>query len=100
MPDHVYVYPAYLVRPTPRSAGRRVPSSHAPAEATVDQIVEAARALGYRAEPEPDRNYPRGSLEMPGRVKVTKRAGVSKGALLRALAQEIRRRSGGASGAG
>ncbi len=98
MPDHVFVYPAYLTRTASRARGRRVPAAHAPEEATVEQIVEAAKALGFRAEAEPERSYPRQPSAYAGRVKVAKQSGISKTRLLRMLAQEIRKRSGGPAG--
>jgi signal recognition particle subunit SEC65 len=91
MPDHIYVYPAYLSKDGSRADGRRVPSSHAPPTATVEQILAAAKSLGFQAQPEPERGYPRLGSTEPGRVKVTKRAGVTKTKLLRLLADEIRK---------
>jgi len=91
MPDHIYVYPAYLSKEGSRADGRRVPSAHAPPTATVDQIVAAAKSLGFTAEAEPERGYPRQHAADAGRVKVTKRAGVTKTKLLRLLADEIRK---------
>lgn len=91
MPDHVYVYPAYLTKDVSRADGRRVPAAHAPPGATVEQIVAAARALGFAAQAEPERGYPRQGPGEAGRVKVTKRSGVSKTQLLRLLAEEIRK---------
>ncbi|MFZ0829993.1 MAG: signal recognition particle subunit SRP19/SEC65 family protein [Thermoplasmata archaeon] len=91
MPDHIYVYPAYLSKGGSRADGRRVPSAHAPPTATVDQIVAAAKSLGFKAEGEPERGYPRQNAADAGRVKVTKRAGVTKTKLLRLLADEIRK---------
>ena len=93
MPDHFYVYPAYLLRGGPRSLGRRVPREVAPAEATVEAIVEAATALGFRAEPEPLKEYPRQFHEASGRVKVVKKGGITKAAFLRKLAVELQRRT-------
>jgi signal recognition particle subunit SEC65 len=91
MPDHIYVYPAYLAKDGSRADGRRVPSAHAPPSATVEQIVAAAKSLGFQAQAEPERGYPRQGPGEAGRVKVTKRAGVSKTKLLRLLADEIRK---------
>jgi signal recognition particle subunit SEC65 len=90
MPDHIYVYPAYLTKESSRADGRRVPAAHAPATATVEQIVAAAKVLGFHAEAEPERGYPRQGGDA-GRVKVTKRSGVSKTKLLRLLADELRK---------
>ncbi len=91
MPDHIYVYPAYLTKHVSRADGRRVPSVHAPVSATVEQILAAAKSLGFKADAEPERAYPRQGPGDPGRVKVTKRSGISKTRLLRLLADEIRK---------
>jgi len=92
MPDHFYVYPAYLDRASPRSMGRRVPGAAAPADVTLDEIVAAAQALGATAKAEPEKQYPRTFFTYGGRVKVTKRPGVPKTRFLQELAREIQKR--------
>jgi signal recognition particle subunit SRP19 len=91
MPDHIYVYPGYLSKGGSRADGRRVPAELAVPEATVENIVAAAKGLGFKAEAEPEKNYPRLFYHYSGRVKIAKRAGVSKTKLLRLLAEEILR---------
>ena len=91
MPDHFYVYPANLRRGISRSDGRRLPEGEALADVTTEEIVEAAKRLGYKAEPEPDKQYPRRFFTYAGRVKVTKRKGTSKSAFLRAVAADVRK---------
>jgi signal recognition particle subunit SRP19 len=91
MPDHFYVYPAYLTSGTPRAQGRRIPSDVAVPEAPVEAIVRAARALGYDAVAEAEKQYPRQSHLYAGRVKVTKRGAVPKARFLLDLAAELRR---------
>lgn len=92
MPDHFYVYPAYLARGVPRKAGRRLSATEGFAELSSDEIVAAATRLGYRAVAEADKQYPRDVAAWSGRVKVTKRAGVTKGQFLKLLAAELRQR--------
>jgi signal recognition particle subunit SRP19 len=89
MPDHIYVYPAYLAKERTQAAGRRVAKEIAVPEVTLEAIVSAAKHLGYSAEPQPEKNYPRRFFEYAGRVKITKKAGVSKTRLLRLLAEEM-----------
>jgi signal recognition particle subunit SRP19 len=92
MPDHFFVYPSYLRRATTRALGRRVPQPVAVEEPALQQIVEVARTLGFTASAEPDKQYPRAVHDYAGRVRVVKKAGVTKTAFLRQLANELSRR--------
>jgi len=92
MPDHFYVYPAYLDRANPRSMGRRVAGSDAPGDVTLDEIVAAAQALGATAKAEPEKQYPRTFFTYSGRVRIAKRPGVTKARFLQDLGREILRR--------
>ena len=89
MPDFFYVYPAYLERRGSRADGRRVPAAMAAEEVTAERILQAARALGYTAEVEEGKQYPRTAHQFAGRVKISKRPGISKAAALRALAAAV-----------
>ena len=91
MPDHFYVYPAYLGGGLSRRAGRRVPDADAVPDATTQEILDSARRLGFKAEVEADKQYPRRFFTYSGRVKVTKRSGTTKAAFLRAVAADLRR---------
>jgi signal recognition particle subunit SEC65 len=91
MPDHFYVYPAYLGRGLSRRDGRRLPEPETLPEVTTDEILDAARRLGFKAELESDKQYPRQFFTYAGRVKVTKRAGATKSSFLRAVAAEVRK---------
>ncbi len=96
MPDHFYVYPAYLEKLS-RAGGRRVPAGDGLTEVTAEEIAEAARRLGAKVEVEATKQYPRRFFTYAGRVKVAKKPGTTKAAFLRALAAELKRRraSGG-----
>lgn len=89
MPDHFYVYPAYLAHGLSRAAGRRVPESESLPELTAEEIVAAAKRLGFRAEVEADKQYPRRFFDYAGRVKVTKKGPTTKARFLKALAAEL-----------
>jgi signal recognition particle subunit SEC65 len=91
MPDHFYVYPAYLGRGLSRRSGRRLPDAEAVPDVTAEEIVQAAKRLGFKAEEEPDKQYPRRFFTYAGRVKVVKRAGTSKTGFLRAVAADVRK---------
>ena len=92
MPDHFYVYPAYLSKNLPRAQGRRVPATGALGEVTSEEIALAARALGFTAEVEGEKQYPRQFFTYAGRVKIVKKAGVTKTQFLKSLASEIAKR--------
>ncbi len=92
MPDHFYVYPTYLGRERSRKDGRRIPAAQALTDLTGEEIVAAAQHLGYKAELESGKQYPRSASAFEGRVKVTKKGSVSKAAFLRSVATELARR--------
>ncbi|MCI4325467.1 MAG: signal recognition particle subunit SRP19/SEC65 family protein [Thermoplasmata archaeon] len=92
MPDHFFVYPAYVSRGTTRALGRRVAQPVAVAETTLEEIVEVAQSLGFTATSEPDKQYPRAVHAYAGRVRIAKKAGVTKTAFLRQLATALSQR--------
>jgi signal recognition particle subunit SEC65 len=92
MPDHFYVYPAYLAKDLPRAMGRRIPRAGAPSDVTAEEIAQVARAMGFKAEVETDKHYPRQFYTYAGRVKVVKKGGITKGRFLSQLAHELARR--------
>lgn len=91
MPDHFYVYPAYLSAELSRGEGRRVPGATAIPQVTSAEILAAAKHLGYSAEIEANKQYPRQFFTYAGRVKISKHSGTSKAGSLTAIAAEIRR---------
>jgi signal recognition particle subunit SRP19 len=94
MPDHFYIYPSYLGRERSRRDGRRVPSALALADLTAEEIVAAAQHLGFKAELESGKQYPRTASAFEGRVKVVKKGTTTKTAFLRSVAGELARRRG------
>jgi len=96
MPDHLYIYPAYLKRSASRRAGRRVPAALALENPTREEIEDAARRLGYSPTDEPTKQYPRAVADFAGRVKIQKRPSHPKTRVLRAIAEEVRRSRGSA----
>jgi signal recognition particle subunit SEC65 len=89
MPDHFYVYPAYLGRGLSRKGGRRVPEAASVPDLTAEEVVAAARRLGFRAEVEAEKQYPRRFFDYSGRVKVTKKDSTTKTRFLKELAAEL-----------
>ncbi len=91
MPDYFYVYPAYLSEGAARREGRRVPAASSVKEITAEEIAQAATRLGFTAEVQAEKNYPRQFFTYAGRVKVTKKGSVPKTEFLRRVAAEIRK---------
>jgi signal recognition particle subunit SEC65 len=91
MPDHFYVYPAYLGRGLSRNGGRRVPASESVPDLTAEEILEAAKRLGFKAELEAQKQYPRRFFDYAGRVKVTKKGATTKAHFLRQLSAELQK---------
>lgn len=89
MPEFFYIYPSYLTR-GPRGEGRRVPEAIAGQDAPLESIVRAARSLGFTVEEESGKQYPRRFQAEPGRVKVLKKAGMTKARALREIANVLR----------
>ncbi|HYK93166.1 MAG TPA: signal recognition particle subunit SRP19/SEC65 family protein [Thermoplasmata archaeon] len=90
MPDFFYIYPAYLDRQGSRGQGRRVGAAEASEEVTAEKVLAAAKSLGFSAQLENAKQYPRQYYTFAGRVKVEKRTGVTKTAALRAIAKALR----------
>lgn len=90
MPDFFYVYPAYLDRQGSRAQGRRVGAAEAADEVTAEQVLAAATSLGFTAEIESGKQYPRQFYKFAGRVKIAKKAGMTKARALRAIATALR----------
>ncbi|HYA54683.1 MAG TPA: signal recognition particle subunit SRP19/SEC65 family protein [Thermoplasmata archaeon] len=89
MPDHFYVYPAYLAHGLSRKEGRRLPAADLVSDLTSEEIVAAAKRLGFRAELEAEKQYPRRFYDYSGRVKVTKKGSTTKAHFLKELAAEL-----------
>ena len=89
MPEHFYVYPEYLLKSSSRASGRRVPAAAAIAELSLEEIARAARELGFAVEVEEGKAYPRQFHRYGGRLKVGKKAGMTKPKFLRALAAAL-----------
>ena len=66
-----------------------MPAAVTVTDLTVEDIAQAAKRLGYHVEIEADKQYPRTVPSFPGRVKVSKKAGVTKAAFLRLVAAEV-----------
>jgi signal recognition particle subunit SEC65 len=91
MPDHFYVYPAYLGRGLSRKDGRRLPDAESVPDVTTEEILQAAKRLGFKVEVEAEKQYPRRFFAYEGRVKVAKKSGTSKIAFLRAVAADVKK---------
>jgi signal recognition particle subunit SRP19 len=91
MPEYFFVYPAYLDRRLSRADGRRVPAPEATPDVTAEELVKAAERLGWKAELESGKQYPRRFYSYAGRVKIAKKGSRTKAAALRSLAGELQK---------
>ncbi len=69
-----------------RSGGRRVPLSSAVRDPTLDELVHAAKGIGYSPEPQ-EGYYPRRSKVKSGYVSLTKK--VSKSITIKKVASRL-----------
>ena len=83
------IWPAYIDADLSRSEGRRVPSSIAVSEPTVDEIAAAVKQVGYEAVVERNAAYPRRPLEPTGYVAVQNADDAGKSDLLQAVAAYV-----------
>jgi signal recognition particle subunit SRP19 len=84
----VVLYPTYFDSSRSREEGRRVPRNLAVDSPTVEEIVDAAKRLGYRVEVERGVAHPSRPWRREGRVLIL--GGGRKTAIVNAVAQEIR----------
>jgi signal recognition particle subunit SEC65 len=91
MPDHFFVYPQYLDKALSRAKGRRIPAAEGLTDPTAEEVVQAAKKIGAKAELEAEKHYPRQFFRYAGRVKVVKGGKMSKVKFLHAVAAEIHR---------
>lgn len=90
--DGLVLWPRYFEARLTRSEGRRVAEDLAVEDPEVEAIAEAAEALGYEVEVDPDAAHPRRPWTATGRVVV---AGADdKETLLRSVAEALEGRDG------
>lgn len=83
------IWPAYFDADLSRAEGRRVPTSMAVEDPTVDEIAEAVRQVGYDALIERGKAHPRHPLSPTGRVAVQNADDAGKSDLLQAVAAYV-----------
>lgn len=83
------LYPAYFDADCTRGEGRRIPTSMAVSDPTVDEIASAVGQVGYDAVVERDAAYSRESWESRGRVIVEGADDAAKTDLLQAVAAYV-----------
>ncbi|MFX0076372.1 MAG: signal recognition particle subunit SRP19/SEC65 family protein [Candidatus Hermodarchaeota archaeon] len=87
---YLIFWPQYFDAKRSRSDGRRLPRKFAVDKVNLEEIVKAAKNLGYHAEIERGYKYPRTWWEDPGRV-VLDAKGKKKNKIMLELAKEIRK---------
>ena len=83
------IWPAYLDADLTRKEGRRVPSSIAVTEPTVEEIAAAVKQVGYDAVVERNKAYPRRPRDGTGYVAVQNADDAGKSDLLQAVAAYV-----------
>jgi len=83
-------WPQYFDAKRSRSKGRRLPRKFAVEKVNLEEIVNAAKKLGYDAEIERNYRYSRTWWDDPGRVLINS-MGKKKTKILIELAKEIRK---------
>lgn len=98
MARKILVWLSYLDPSLPRRLGRRIPRSALSRRASIEDILEACRALGLSCSPREGR-YPRTWYAAHGAVEIEYEG--RKGELLKLLSREIAKIQGrGSSGTG
>ncbi|MFX1256753.1 MAG: signal recognition particle subunit SRP19/SEC65 family protein [Promethearchaeota archaeon] len=86
-------WPQYFEAKRSKSNGRRLPKNLAIEKVTTNEILKAARKLGYQAEKEGTFRYPKTWWENPGRVAINTK-GKKKSKIILEIAKEIRKMRG------
>ncbi|MDI3502089.1 MAG: signal recognition particle subunit [Archaeoglobi archaeon] len=86
--SEMIVYPAYIDATLKKSEGRYIAKRHAVPDPTIEEMIRASENLGILIEVERDKAYPR-QWWKKGRLGVKKTK--SKGAVLREIAEEIKK---------
>ncbi len=86
--DKYIIWPCYIDSSLSRNDGRKISKDKAVSKPSIEEIVNAAKKLGFDAIIE-DKKYPRLWFEQTKRVVIPK--GVKKREILYKLAEEINR---------
>jgi len=87
---YLIFWPQYFDSKRSRTNGRRLPRKFAVEKVNLEEIVKAARKLGYNAEIERGYKYPKSWWEEPGRVLIDTK-GKKKAKVMLEVAKEIRK---------
>ncbi len=86
----IIFWPQYFDAKRSRSEGRRIPKKFAIDKINTNDIVKAAKHLGYDAHSEKGYQYPRTWWDDPGRVSIDTK-GKTKSKVLIEVAKEIKK---------
>ena len=86
----VIFWPQYFDAKRTRAEGRRVAKKNAIEKVTPNELVKAARQLGYNAQYEKHYKYPRTWWDDPGRVAIDIK-GKKKSKVILELARELKK---------
>ena len=94
--EHVVLWLDYFNKNLRRRQGRKVKRDQAVFDPTVQELVEATRAAGFKLsdqEINSDARFPRRSFVRSGYVMVSKKEGIKKSQIIDAVANKLLRRS-------
>ena len=86
----IIFWPQYFDAKRSRSKGRRIPKKFAVEKITTNDILKAAKRLGYEAHFEKGYQYPRTWWDDPGRVSIDMK-GKKKSKVLLDLAKDMKK---------
>ncbi|MBY9014751.1 MAG: signal recognition particle protein Srp19 [Candidatus Lokiarchaeota archaeon] len=86
----IIFWPQYFDAKRSRSKGRRIPKKYAIEKINTNDILKAAKRLGYEAHYEKGYQYPKTWWDDPGRVSIDTK-GVKKSKVLIDVAKEIKK---------
>ena len=81
---------AYFDKRLTRKQGRRLAKNDAIDKLTLDQLAEAARALGFEVDADPEAQFPASWFEHPGRI-IVNTVGQVKTKVLQKIGKQLRK---------
>jgi signal recognition particle subunit SRP19 len=90
--DHIILWIDYFNKNLKRRQGRKVKRDHAIFDPTVQELVEAVKAVGYEIEEDAVNDtarFPRRAFVKSGYVMLSKKEGVNKSKVITSVAERL-----------